>query len=262
MPISYRVPCEPRGSVPVSIQDQTSPAILVYVQQEKVVTTLAANATENTNSITVTSTTGIIIDQGIVLFNVAAGKVFTGEVIGIVGNVLELDTPLNFSFRQGDTIKTASFEMNVDGSVTPQYFGLRGADPGFPLEIDINRIHFECLASNAVTLSSFGDIAGGLEKGLVLRKLDGEIINIFNVKTNQQIQTLCGVDFIPWSAINPVQGQNGFAAQFTLNGQANIGVTERVSIGEDLQFVIQDDLSDLLLFRIMVQGHIVTDQEI
>jgi hypothetical protein len=65
-------------------------------------------------------------------------------------------------------------------------------------------------------------------------------------------------DFNLFLATNP-QGVNGLVGRLTYAGQAKHGVTLRFGPNEGLEFIIQDNLTALVKFRIMAQGHLVTD---
>ncbi len=89
-----------------------------------------------------------------------------------------------------------------------------------------------------------------------MRSRNGRIKNIFNVKSNGEIDGIT-LDWKPYSALTPVQGQHGFTARLTFTGQDKIGVAIRLPIGEDLEVWIQDDLTGITSLRIMAEGHIV-----
>jgi len=130
----------------------------------------------------------------------------------------------------------------LNGSVTPQTFGIRGSGVGEPIgaEFDITRIIIKCHASTAVDLNKFGDLAK-LTNGLILRKRDDIYQNLFNIKDNGELAGLL-YDWTVYQASHPTQAVDGFAARLTFSGQSKIGVTVRLAAGEDLEFIIQDDL--------------------
>ena len=89
-----------------------------------------------------------------------------------------------------------------------------------------------------------------------MRKVDGEQRNIFNAKTNGELANLM-YDFDIEAATNPQQGQDGFTGRMTFGGQSKMGVVIRLGQGEDLQMLIQDNLSSLEILEIICEGHIV-----
>ena len=50
-----------------------------------------------------------------------------------------------------------------------------------------------------------------------------------------------------FAATNPQQGEDGFLARMTFAGQDNIGVAIRLPIGEDLEFLVQDNLTAITM---------------
>lgn len=246
---------EPNGSLPVTVQDQTTPSVFILFNQVEVTTTLAVAAVVDDMSITVASAVGINVGSYIGLFNTTTDRFYVGTVVALPGgNVLDMDTPIDSSFEIGDVVGSGINNLAVDGTIT-QTFTVRGADPGIDVTVDITRIIFQCITDTAVDLSKFGDIVGGLVNGLVLRRVDGTTQNIFNVKTNGDIANIM-YDWQPFAADNPVQGVDGFSARLTFAGQSKIGVALRLGPGEDLEFLVQDDLTQIATLKIMAEGHV------
>jgi len=243
----------------VTLQDQDTPKIIVKFNQVHNSTTLVATGAINDTSIIIDDATGFVVGSYLSLFHPASVRFMVCEVVSIASApTIDIDTPLDFAFPSGTFLDAGITNMAVDGSTTPQVFGLRGtgSPPGVELTADITRIIFECETVGAVNLSTFGDIAGGLAKGLVLRKRDGIYNNIFNVKTNGRIEGIC-YDFREHSASNPAQGQNGFTARLTWSGQEKMGAVERLKLGEDLEFINQDDLQTIISLTVTAEGSIV-----
>jgi hypothetical protein len=243
----------------VYIQDQTTPAVIAKFNRIDNVTTLAAPTVVGSKEVSVADATGIAVGSYIILYSPIPDRYYLGYVISIAGTTLTMDTPLDSILPTGAAVTSGVTNMAVDGSVTSQIFGLRGQDvlpSGVDLVFDITRIIFDVQTADPVSLSTFGDIAGGIANGLVLRKRDGEYYNIFNVKTNADIAGIM-YDWTPEAATNPQQGQNGFYARLTFASQGKIGVTQRLAKGEDLEFIVQDDLSDITRFEVIAEGHIV-----
>jgi len=245
------------NALDVNIQDQHTKAIIVKFNQVQNSTTLAANTAVNDKDIVVTSAAGITIGSYIILFNVPAARFMFAYAINVVGTTITLDTPLDYGYPIGTYVDTTVTNMSVDGSVTTQAFGLRGtgAPPGVDITVDIVRLIFSCITVTAIDLSLFGDLPK-LLNGLVLRRRDGTYDNIFNVKDNGELAGIM-FDFAVSQSINPAQGQDGFVSRLTFGGQNKIGVTIRLEVGEDLEFLIQDDISGLTKFEVVAEGHIV-----
>ncbi len=247
------------GAQDVAIQDQTSRSIIAKFNKVSNSTDLSVAGVKGAYTITVTSTTGFVDKKYIILFHPATENFsFYTQVGAVAGNVVTLDTPLDFAYPIGTFVDTATTDMSVDGSSTVQTFGLRGtgAPPGVDIKVDITSIIIQCITATAVSLPLFGDIAA-LTRGLVLRKRDGAIQNIFNVKSNNELSGI--MNFQPVVTATPGQGVDGFRAELIFGGQGNMGVVPRLPVGDDLENLIQDNFTGLTSLEMTAKGHIVVD---
>jgi len=103
-----------------------------------------------------------------------------------------------------------------------------------------------------------GKFGGGsaLTNGIVLRANNGDMTNIWNVKSNGEIALLA---FDAQYADKAPAGLNGFRFRNTYGGQSKHGVVIRLGFSEKLELLVQDDLTGLDGFTMMAQGHVVTD---
>lgn len=246
---------EDDGSIPVTLQDQATPPFIIYANKITNATTLTVAAAKDDTSISVTSVTGISVGNYLGIFNLDLDTFYVGSVLSITDLVLGLDTPIDGPLNIDDVVGTGIRNMAVDGSVTPQVFAFRGqVDPGIDVAFDITRVMFYCVTSTAVELTDFGDITGGLAKGLVVRKTGVSVTtNIFNVKTNIDMKGIM-FDWDALSASNPGQGLNGFSGRLTFAGQNKMGVVVRLEPGENLELIVQDNLSSLVSFYMILEG--------
>jgi len=245
----------PNRGVDVNVQDQTTPPVLFRLNQVIGETTLAIATSIGDKSVTVTDSTGMVIGQYVSILSAPDNRFYLAKILGISGDIVTLDTPLDFAFPIGSGVAFRNANMNVNGSVTPQVFSVRGDVADIAAEIDITRIIFSMTCDTVVTFAKFGDLTA-LTNGIVLRRKNGDYNNIFNIKSNAEIAGLM-YDMTIYSADNPQQAVDGLNARLTFGGQNKIGVVIRIAAGEDLQLIVQDDLSGLLNFEIMVEGHIV-----
>lgn len=246
----------------VALQDQTTDPIIAYFNQVHNSTTLAVavpDVSTDPRIIVVASATGIVIGSYIILFDPASTRFSTFFVTAVNGVNITLDTPVDFEYPIGTSVDVAIVDMSVNGSVTPQVFGLRGtgAPPGIELSFDVTRIIISCIAASPVDLSLFADITA-LTNGLMMRSRNARTKNIFNVKDNREMAGIM-FDFAVTSALNPAQGEDGFIGRLTFGGQNKLGVVIRLPIGDDLEVWVQDNLTAITDFRIIAEGHIVED---
>ena len=248
------------GKLEVQISDQTTPALIFPMNRVNNTSALSVDGVGEETTVTVDTTTGFVDGAFIVIANADEGRFYRGIQIGApVGSVITLDTPLDFSYPAGTQITSGSINLAVNGTLaSPQVFSLRASDPGLPTVVDVTRLIFSCITDTAVDLTKFGDIAGGLTNGIVLRRKDGTISNIFNSKTNFDLSSIM-YDFQVAAATNPNQGQDGFVGRMTFAGTNKMGVAIRIGPDEDLELLVQDPLSTLLLFTITAEGHVVQD---
>lgn len=201
--------------------ENRAPFIIAKMNKVENETTLSAAGTIDDTSITVTSATGFAVGKYVTMYSVSANRFYVGYVLGVAGSIISLDTPLDFAYQIGDFVTSGITNMAVNGET-----------------------------DTLGELGEFGDITA-LIKGVVFRKKDGVHRNIFNVKTNAEMKALM-YDFELISSGGP-QSPDGFSGRFTLS---KLGAVLEIKPGEDVQLIIQDDLSALSKFEIIVEGHI------
>ena len=248
------------AGVDINIQDQTTDAVIIHFNKVSNSTTLsvAAEIDDGLNyTITVVDDTGVVAGSMIILFHPASERFSTAHALSTTNNVITLDRPIDFDYPIGTFVDIASVDLAVDGSSTRQVFGLRGtgAPPGVDISFDMTRIILVCTCENAVNMSTFGDIIGGLTNGLVLRTRNDRYHNIFNIKTNLDISNIMyDFDFFDSTKQEAVYG---FKGRLTFAGTSKIGVAIRLPIGTDAEFLVQDNLSGLTSLKVFAEGHIV-----
>lgn len=241
----------------VNIQDQTTSTLILPMVQELGAVTLAVETVIDAKTFTVSDGTLITIGNHIRIINAAADRYYFGRVLNKVGNVITVDNPIDYVYIVGSEVTYSNQNLNVNGSITPVTFTLRTGAPSIPSSVDINRMIIICETTGAVDLNKFGDLTA-LTNGLVFRKQNGDVRNMFNIKKNADLVGLA-YDFTVFQASNPVQGRNGFACRLTFNGQDKMGVAIRVLQNGNIKMIVQDDLSALIELRIALEGHVVID---
>ena len=236
------------------IQDSTSPLYVVMFSNIQAETTLSTLTAKDDYIINVASATGFVVGQYLTMYSTTDNRVSFADILAVNGTAITLDRPLDFEYPIGADVRVGTTNMNVDGSVTPQIFGIRnptGSD--VTLSVDITRLMFKILTAGAPDLSEFGDINGGITRGVQIRRVDGTYQNIVNFKTNGEMKNAM-FDL----AIQAASGnqQDGVTGRFTLSA---LGAVVRIGEGEDLQIIIQDDLTSLNTFRVIAEGSEVVD---
>lgn len=253
---AYEVSADGNTAGKMFIQDQTTPTVFVKANNVTGTDSLAVAAAVGDTQITVNDDSGVNTGDYLGIFSLDTDRFYVGTVYSKAGsNVLRLDNPVDSVFAIGDTVGTGVTNLAVNGSVTPQIFSLRGADPGIDVTVDITRIIITCTTSSDVDLTKFANIAP-LTKGLLMRRTDGSIQNIINWKTNSEIAG----SMFDWTVTATgvgQQGVDGFYSRLTFGGPSKIGVVLRVGPGENIEFFVQDNLSAISHLEIMLEGHVV-----
>ena len=252
---------ESNGAMPVNIQDQTSRAIILPLVQQLGSTTNSVEIVGDglTRTLTVADSTGMIAGQHIRVIDATNNTFWSGGILNVVANVITVDTPFDddITYPIGSQVTFSNADLGVDGSVTPVSFKLRTGNPSIPSLVDITRIILTCTTNSAVDLNNFGDLPA-LSVGLIFRLDTADPYTLGNAKTNKDLAGFA-YDFTPWVASNPGQGIDGFTMRMTFAGQNKIGVALRVDSTENIEIVVQDDLTGLVTFNAIVEGHLVTN---
>lgn len=238
------------GGLDVNVQDQNTPPLDLYFQKlDGTPTTLSANTAINDSSITVAdaSTFGVGTYAGI--FS-GSGRYYFGTVLTKVSNTLTLDTPLDFVFSAGNNVLPFTRDMTVDGSVTPVIFNVSAGGDSTNIEVDIYNIVLQMIVTTEPDDSKFGNLAE-LTNGIVLRRVDGITRNIHNIKSNADLSILSANSIM----YSDKAGGGYFSVRATYPVRDKNGVAIRLTSGDMLQMIIQDDLTSLIKFRALAKGH-------
>lgn len=220
-------------------------------------TTLADPAVVDTYSLRVTDPANFSIGDVILLVTTFAS--YVGQALIIVGDVITVDSLINFAFPAGTPASSRSREMTVDGSTTPVKFEIFIPAGTIIDQINVCRLMMTCLTTATVDLSKFGDIVGGLTRGMILRGVPDPstgipTTNSWNAKTNSDL-ALLAYDWDPHAAANPIQGQDGFLWRYTWGGDDKHGVIPSVNIGDKIELIIQDDITSILDLKTLYGGN-------
>jgi len=241
--------------VEVLQQDQTTRVIISkFAKSLDSPRVLAVNTIPGTYTIELVSAVGLSPGDTIGLFqNSTSPASYIADIISISVNTLTMDTPLDVIFDTALTpvLLRLETQMNVNGSITPIIYAFAN---GSDIAIDLTRIIFTIVSTGVTLYDEFGDIPL-LTRGVVLRKrnADGTYFNIANIKSNGQWKSVMyDVDF--FDPAHPA-AVNGVAGRLTFAGQNKIGVVIRLEKDEAVELVVQDDLSSLVAFIMMGEGH-------
>jgi hypothetical protein len=247
-----------RGNLNVLAGDQITPPIeLYFIKSVDTPTTLASAATEDSYTIEVASASTLDVADYCGIFATGGTRFYFGTILDITGTTITFDTPIDFAYPSGSPVQPLTRELAVDGSGTRQIYQI-GPGAQSALNIDVTRILFKIITSTVPEFGDFGDIASGITKGVVLRLNNGVMSNIFNVKLNSEFVNLM-YDVSFYDARNPNQNVSGLGGRLTFAGPSKHGVALRLTPGDTLELIVQDNLSSLVSFQMIAEGHVIED---
>lgn len=255
-------PLESNGAIPVNIQDQTSPSFTLFLNKTLDTITVLANTSIDDETIDI-ETTGVVPVVGNYICLKELSRFFQARIISvtpIAGNqyTLGLEVPLDFDYTTAGGCSISTIDMNIDASGTQSVFKVSPVGLEAGIQWDITKIRMIIEDVSAMDSSTFGGISGGLTNGIYGRIVNGSTYNFGNVKKNGDFSDRGFTNIYDEKAPS---GVHSLTSSKQYAGQSEMGVTIRLSrdTNDEFQVILRDDLTDLTKFRIMVQGHVVTD---
>lgn len=238
------------SALDVAVQDQFTEIIDFYLHSHDTEGNLLLSpvAVDDTD-ITLTPGHGAVIGNIIGIKENAV--MYQSEIINVVGDVITVSSPSDRAFTTSAGVHIGSNNMNVDGSATTQIFKLSAP---IGVKWDIVRILFYIQDNSSMDDSRFGGLTA-LTNGVVIRLKNGNVKNIFHVHSNGEF-AIRAFDTV-YTDKAPA-GSFGFRVRRTFGGPSKNGVVIRLDgdIDDQLQVLIQDDLTGLENFNCVAQGHV------
>lgn len=241
------------GNLQVYIADQTTHIVDMHAVLEEGTFTLASPTVPDTYTITVEAGHGITIGDTIEFYENDDFSHYV--VLNVVTNTITLDMLMDHTYTVAATCIRGNREMNVDGSVTPKIFRVTPKYLQAGTAWDITRMMIFIQDATSMDDSKFGGDTA-LTRGILIRQKNGTIHNIFNAKSNGEM----ALEMYDTNYTDKAPaGFFGFRARRSFAGQSKNGVAIRLETDTngEFQIVVQDDLTVLETFRIVVQGHLV-----
>jgi hypothetical protein len=223
-------------------------------------TTMLAEFIGSTDMV-VADPTGIIKGTHMVITDPGSGAFHIADAVADpIGNVVIFDTPLGFPFADGSHVTIAEHDMvlPIGTLADPVKYQAR-----VPVAVqsenafDVWRVMITALTATSGDLAEFGD-GPALVNGLVLRKknANGTYWNIGNAKTNGDLMGMM-FDFRSPSSAG-LSGANGFSGRFSMD---KMGGVVRLCKGDDLELLVQDDLTTRVLsLGLLAEGGVSDEQ--
>ena len=254
-PIASIIETSARGSrgLAVNIQDQTTQPIDLFFTEKKGTISTTNAVLQGGYTVDLTPGHGAVI--GDVIEARTSENYVQATIVNVVGDTITVKTPWSRDFPAGVSLLLGNPNLNVVGStVTNRIFSVA---PSPLQEADIVRVIIIIEDASAMDFTTFGG-APELTNGCVLRykNSDGTYTNLFNWASNGDIIARV-FDHVFQSKIGG--GLNALTARSTWGGQSKRGVVLRLdgALLEELEMVVQDDLTVLNKFLVVAQGHMV-----
>lgn len=235
------------GHLKVALKDQFTNSIDLYAQIAQSAPILTANTALNDESIAVNSIAGV--NAGDAIFISEGCKFYQSLVSSTSVLTINLASPLDFAFTTEAIVRIGAWNLAVDGSVTTKIAQIIVP----PLcEFNILQLTITIIDNVVMDSAKFGGISA-LTNGILFRIINGTIKNLPLVVNNIGFAEQ-GCD-IRYDDKAPA-GVYGFQAK--KNYLETNGVVLRLngSTNDKLQCLIRDDLTDLTMLNITVNGHI------
>lgn len=244
-----RVPTESNGAVPVNIQDQHSPAVILYLYRHDVTTSLQYSTSVDTSFVSVNTITGIEEGDAITIYE--GTHIFQSIVLDTTNNIIELSSPIDYAFTTQAEVHVGPWNMTVDGSSVAQEFHIH---PPPLSDFDIYTVVISITDNSEMDSKKFGGITQ-LPRGIVLRLENGTTHNLClivnNIGFSEQGYTLEYDSKAPSGV---------YGLRVCKNYHERNGVSLRLvgSSNDAYKIIIQDNLTSLSSMNITINGHYVT----
>ena len=237
----------------VYIQDQTTEPIDLYLFRND--GSFELESAVSIDDTQFTAVAGHAISIGDIVCFQEKTHFMQAIVLNVATNLITIDTPFDYPFTTNGCCSHGTNNLAVNGSLTPQIFSVSPKNLQSNVEWDITRMAIQMLDSSDMDDAMFGGMTA-LINGIVLRHVNGVTKNIFNIKTNGEFSLR---NFSAEYSSKAPAGQYGFRSWRSFAGQENNGVTIRLSAKDEdeLQLIVNDDLTDLDNFYAIIQGHVV-----
>lgn len=236
-----------KGILQVSLKDQFTNSVDLYAQIEQATPAITVDTTLYDESIIVNSIAAVAAGDAIFI---SEGCIFYQSLVSSTSVLtINLASPLDFAFTTKATVHIGAWNLAVDGSATPKIAQIIVP----PLcEFNIHQLTITITDNVVMDSAKFGGISA-LTNGILFRMINGTIKNLPLVVNNIGFSEQ-GCD-IRYDDKAPA-GVYGFQAK--KNYLKTNGVVLRLDgcTDDKLQCLIRDDLADLTMMNITINGHI------
>jgi len=239
-------------TIPVAVAETPTDMVDAYFVREVATFTLSANAT--LLAATFAATAGHGITTGMVVCFREGDRFYQGEVTNVSTNTITVDSPLDFAFTTACAAIRGTYNANLNGTqANPIIFRVTPVGMQAGIIWHINRIIITMTDASAMDDAMFGGLTA-LTNGVLVRTTGSHVNNLFNVKSNGEFALRA---YDASYASKAPSGSYGFRVRSSFNGADKRGTPVRLAVdsADSLEVVIQDNLTGLVSFNIVAQGH-------
>lgn len=230
----------------VNIEDKSFLPADFYLYKTRLNVSLTSDSIIGSKVLNTTDTTGTITGDVITIYE--NDRIFQNIVASFTLNTITLSSVIDYIYTSGATIDIGDWNLAVDGSSTAQTFSIKAPFEG---TFNLKTINISMLSSTVMDDAKFGGIPQ-LTNGVVFRGVSSYREKHLAVIVNNLGFWEIGFD-INYSDKAPA-GQYGFRARRNIE-EIN-GVVLKLIYDAEFQLIISDDLSNLDLFAITINGYI------
>lgn len=238
------------NNVGVYVQDQTSEILNLYLCDLKNTTTPVQGYELGVKVIVVTSATGAAVGDCINIID--NGRMFQSIIKNVTGTTITFASPTDMVITASAKVCFGEWDLaQANGSVTPVTYKIQ---PPAGVKWDITKVNFSITDASDMDDGLFGGITA-LTNGIIFRGVDGFTKQFALISNNAGFREY-GFD-VDYNEKAP-SGQYGYSGSINIR---NHGVVIRLDgdTEDTLEVIVNDNLTGLLKFAIVAQGHVVED---
>lgn len=236
-----------KGIFQISIKDQFTDSVDLYAHIDKALPLITADTNLYDESITVDSITNVNAGDVIIIYE--GCRFYQSLVLSAAVLDINLASPLDFAFTTAAIVHVGAWNLAVDGSITPQIAHI--VVPSL-CKFNIYQLNISIIDNVVMDSAKFGGIAA-LTNGILFRVVNGTIKNlplvVNNIGFSEQGCDINYDDKAP-AGVYGFQAKKNYprvnGTSLRLNGDTN----------DKFECIIRDDLTDLTMFNISINGHV------
>ena len=236
----------------VQLQDKARRGFNLYMCQDLATTTLSEAAVLEASTVKVTSATGAVAGDCIVIRENC--NIFQSIITNVTGTTITFASPIDHAFTTAASVCFGEWNFaTANGSTTPVTFKIC---PPIGCDFYICAITITISDGTAGDISKFGGITK-LAKGIVIRRVDGNVTTFGLISNNGGFKQYgYEVEYNDRAGAGGLYSVEVFKDIRKVNGSPVVlyGAT-----ADELQILVQDNLTGLTEMTCVLHGYIVEE---